>query len=184
MVVLRDVYDLPHEAIAAELGISVSAAKVRLHRARRRLREQLYPMPGEPVVRPTDVTAAEAAIDDGVDEASDRRTVPVRCDAVADRLGDVASGSVELDDAERAHVEQCLRCQAELVQYRKLLRTLRALRTEVLDPAPGARRRPGRPRGGRRAAGRAIAAERASGRLRRVASRPPRRPPRPPVGRS
>jgi len=45
--VLRDVYDLPHEAIAAELGISVPAAKVRLHRARRRLREQLFPLPGE-----------------------------------------------------------------------------------------------------------------------------------------
>ncbi len=43
VVVLRDVYDLPHEAIAAELGISVSAAKVRLHRARHRLRARLYP---------------------------------------------------------------------------------------------------------------------------------------------
>ena len=52
VVVLRDAYDLPHDAIASELGISVSAAKVRLHRARRRLREQLYPMPGEPVVAP------------------------------------------------------------------------------------------------------------------------------------
>ena len=47
VVVLRDVYDLPHEAIAAELGISTSAAKVRLHRARRRLRERLFPLPGE-----------------------------------------------------------------------------------------------------------------------------------------
>ncbi len=47
VVVLRDVYDLPHEAIAEELGISVSAAKVRLHRARRRLREQVFPLPGE-----------------------------------------------------------------------------------------------------------------------------------------
>jgi RNA polymerase sigma-70 factor (ECF subfamily) len=47
VVVLRDVYDLPHEAIAAELGISVSAAKVRLHRARKRLRERLFPLPGE-----------------------------------------------------------------------------------------------------------------------------------------
>lgn len=47
VVVLRDMYDLPHEAIAAELGISVTAAKVRLHRARRRLREQVLPMPGE-----------------------------------------------------------------------------------------------------------------------------------------
>lgn len=47
VVVLRDVYDLPHEAIAAELGISESAAKVRLHRARRKLREELYPLPDE-----------------------------------------------------------------------------------------------------------------------------------------
>jgi RNA polymerase sigma-70 factor, ECF subfamily len=47
VVVLRDVYDLSHEAIAAELGISESAAKVRLHRARRKLRERLYPLAGE-----------------------------------------------------------------------------------------------------------------------------------------
>jgi RNA polymerase sigma-70 factor (ECF subfamily) len=43
VVVLRDVYDLSHEAIAAELGITETAAKVRLHRARRKLREQLFP---------------------------------------------------------------------------------------------------------------------------------------------
>ena len=42
VVVLRDVYDLPHEAIAAELGISETAAKVRLHRARNKLRDQLF----------------------------------------------------------------------------------------------------------------------------------------------
>ncbi len=47
VVVLRDVYDLPHEAIAAELGISEGAAKVRLHRARRRLRERLFPLRGK-----------------------------------------------------------------------------------------------------------------------------------------
>ncbi|MDQ6949591.1 MAG: RNA polymerase sigma factor [Actinomycetota bacterium] len=47
VVVLRDIYDLPHEAIAAELGISQEAAKVRLHRARRKLRERLFPLPGE-----------------------------------------------------------------------------------------------------------------------------------------
>lgn len=47
VVVLRDVYDLPHDAIAKELGISEAAAKVRLHRARRRLREQLFGTPGE-----------------------------------------------------------------------------------------------------------------------------------------
>lgn len=43
VVVLRDVYDLPHEAIANELGISETAAKVRLHRARRKLREAVFP---------------------------------------------------------------------------------------------------------------------------------------------
>jgi RNA polymerase sigma-70 factor, ECF subfamily len=43
VVVLRDVYDMPHEEIAANLGISESAAKVRLHRARRKLREQVFP---------------------------------------------------------------------------------------------------------------------------------------------
>lgn len=44
VVVLRDIYDLPHESIADQLGITESAAKVRLHRARKRLRERLYPL--------------------------------------------------------------------------------------------------------------------------------------------
>jgi RNA polymerase sigma-70 factor (ECF subfamily) len=41
IVVLKDVYGLSHDSIAAELGISVAAAKVRLHRGRKRLREML-----------------------------------------------------------------------------------------------------------------------------------------------
>ncbi len=44
VVVLRDIYDLPHEMIAEQLDITESAAKVRLHRARKRLRERLYPL--------------------------------------------------------------------------------------------------------------------------------------------
>jgi RNA polymerase sigma-70 factor, ECF subfamily len=42
IVVLKDVYGLSHEDIAEELGISVAAAKVRLHRGRRKLRDLLY----------------------------------------------------------------------------------------------------------------------------------------------
>ena len=42
IVVLKDVYGLPHEAIASDLGISVTAAKVRLHRGRKRLRDLVY----------------------------------------------------------------------------------------------------------------------------------------------
>ncbi|HXY42612.1 MAG TPA: sigma-70 family RNA polymerase sigma factor [Acidimicrobiales bacterium] len=68
VVVLRDVYDLPHRDIAKELGISQAAAKVRLHRARRRLRERLFPvrrsegadMPaGDLDVQPVPLGAAE-----------------------------------------------------------------------------------------------------------------------------
>ena len=35
------------------------------------------------------------------------------------------------------HVETCLRCQAELARYRRLLRALQLLRTRYLEPAPG-----------------------------------------------
>lgn len=43
VVVLRDVYEMPHEDIAEELDITVTAAKVRLHRARHRLRSEMFP---------------------------------------------------------------------------------------------------------------------------------------------
>ena len=42
IVVLKDVYGLSHDAIAEDLGISVAAAKVRLHRGRKRLRDGLF----------------------------------------------------------------------------------------------------------------------------------------------
>lgn len=51
VVVLRDIYDLSHDAIADQLGITESAAKVRLHRARKRLRERLYPLGDEEQAR-------------------------------------------------------------------------------------------------------------------------------------
>lgn len=59
VIVLRDVYDLPHDSIAAELGITEAAAKVRLHRARRKLRERLFPL----------------RTDDALDADSDARAV-------------------------------------------------------------------------------------------------------------
>ena len=60
----------------------------------------------------------------------------MRCDELSDLLA--ATGDADLVDARaRRHAEACLRCQAELAQYRKLLRALRALRSDVLTPAPG-----------------------------------------------
>lgn len=61
----------------------------------------------------------------------------MRCEQVADQLPDAAAGQVLLGGPARAHVESCLRCQAEMVQYRRVLRALRTLRTEILEPAPG-----------------------------------------------
>jgi hypothetical protein len=55
---------------------------------------------------------------------------------VAEVLPQIVEGG-KADAALANHVESCLRCQAELVQYRKLLRSLHQLRTEVLEPAPG-----------------------------------------------
>jgi RNA polymerase sigma-70 factor, ECF subfamily len=46
IVILKDIYGLPHDAIAEELDISVAAAKVRLHRGRKKLRDQLEALDG------------------------------------------------------------------------------------------------------------------------------------------
>ncbi|HEX9892255.1 MAG TPA: RNA polymerase sigma factor [Actinomycetota bacterium] len=42
VTVLKDVYGLPVRDIAAEIGISEAAVKVRLHRARKKLKEALW----------------------------------------------------------------------------------------------------------------------------------------------
>ena len=61
----------------------------------------------------------------------------MRCEEVSSLLPGLVDGSAGVDRRAARHVDSCLHCQAELVQYRKLLRTLHALRTEVLEPAPG-----------------------------------------------
>ena len=61
----------------------------------------------------------------------------MQCEHVVEQLSDIVDGRSPADAAVTAHVEGCLRCQAELVQYRKLLKALHNLRTEVLEPAPG-----------------------------------------------
>ncbi|QXC60237.1 hypothetical protein KSP35_18100 [Aquihabitans sp. G128] len=61
----------------------------------------------------------------------------MQCETVTESLAGVIDGSTRLDRTERRHVERCLRCQAELAQYRKLLRAMHALRAEVAPPPPG-----------------------------------------------
>lgn len=61
----------------------------------------------------------------------------VSCDDVADALPAIVDGAQVADLEVQRHIGACLRCQAELVQYRKVLRMLHELRTEVLEPSPG-----------------------------------------------
>lgn len=61
----------------------------------------------------------------------------MQCDEIAALLPGIVDGGEIAERRVQRHVESCLRCQAELVQYRKLLKALHVLRTEVLEPAPG-----------------------------------------------
>ena len=79
----------------------------------------------------------------------------MRCDDVARILPEAVEGGAAVELSVQRHIEHCLRCQAELARYRKMLRGLQLLRTRYLEPAPGsARADPRRHRGGRRAPGR------------------------------
>lgn len=62
---------------------------------------------------------------------------PERCATVAAALPGVVDGASTLDRADRRHVERCLRCQAELARYRKLLRAMRAMRSTTSVPPAG-----------------------------------------------
>ena len=61
----------------------------------------------------------------------------MQCDDVSQALPEIVDGAATADLALRRHVDTCLRCQAELAQYRRVLRAMHQLRTEVLEPTPG-----------------------------------------------
>jgi hypothetical protein len=60
----------------------------------------------------------------------------MRCDEVIAVLPAIVDGEAVDIEAER-HIASCLRCQAELARYRRLLRTLALLRTRYIEPTPG-----------------------------------------------
>jgi hypothetical protein len=61
----------------------------------------------------------------------------VPCEEIAPALAGVVDGTTRLDRSERRHVESCLRCQAELARYRKMLRAMAVLRTQATPVPPG-----------------------------------------------
>jgi hypothetical protein len=60
---------------------------------------------------------------------------PAACDAVADDLAAVDEQHV-LSPTVGAHVESCLRCQAEVASYRRMRRTLRSLAEHPVIVSP------------------------------------------------
>ncbi|MGQ0825621.1 MAG: hypothetical protein ACT4OX_11465 [Actinomycetota bacterium] len=61
----------------------------------------------------------------------------MRCEEVAVLLPSLVDGIDEANVAVQRHVQTCLRCQAEVARYRKLVRTLEQLRTRYIEPTPG-----------------------------------------------
>jgi anti-sigma factor RsiW len=59
----------------------------------------------------------------------------VQCEDVARLLPATVEGT-PVDLAAQIHIESCLRCQAELARYRRMLRALQQLRTRYLEPSP------------------------------------------------
>ncbi len=64
--------------------------------------------------------------------------VSVSCAEVALVLPAILDGGSPADEVVVQHVGACLRCQAELARYRKLLRLLNQLRSYRVEPPPGA----------------------------------------------
>ena len=61
----------------------------------------------------------------------------MRCDEVTTLLPALVDGDAASTSTVERHIETCLRCQAELARYRRLLRTLALLRTRYVEPTPG-----------------------------------------------
>jgi len=61
----------------------------------------------------------------------------MRCDEVARILPEAVDSGAAVELSVQRHIDSCLRCQAELARYRKMLRGLHLLRTRYLEPAPG-----------------------------------------------
>jgi hypothetical protein len=64
--------------------------------------------------------------------------IPLRtpaCREAADAVGMIAAGEDAYPPAAVEHVSGCLRCQAEVAAYRRVLRTMRAMRDDLV-PVP------------------------------------------------
>ena len=102
----------------------------------------------------------------------------MQCDEVARILPGGGRHGAAVELSVQRHIETCLRCQAELARYRRMLRGLQLLRTRYLEPTPGLLAQTlAAHRGGGRAPGRPTRSSRAAASPTRVPSAVRRSPP-------
>ena len=160
-------------------GSARRAAKVRLHRARRRLRERLFPprVAAASMPRAADERGMADRVATPCDEVGGETLAPGPCRAspASRQVPSCRSSSTAACRASRAlvaHVESCLRCQAELARYRRLVRLLHQLQAHDIElPAGLLGDVLDRARAGRQPEGRAIAPHRSACGVRRSAGR-------------
>jgi len=61
----------------------------------------------------------------------------MQCDEIARLLPEAVESGAAVELSVQRHIETCLRCQAEVARYRRMLRGLQLLRTRYLEPTPG-----------------------------------------------
>ncbi len=61
----------------------------------------------------------------------------MQCDDVVRMLPEAIEHGFAVELPAQRHIDACLRCQAEVVRYRRMLRGLQMLRTRYLEPSPG-----------------------------------------------
>jgi len=69
-------------------------------------------------------------------EIAGLRTGP--CREAAPAIPQIAAGDARVSPTATDHVNQCLRCQAEVAAFRRVLRIMRSIREEPVQPPPGA----------------------------------------------
>jgi len=63
--------------------------------------------------------------------------IPLRtaaCREAVDAVAQIAAGETDVEAHAAAHVGSCLRCQAEVAAYRRVIATMRAMRHDRLVP--------------------------------------------------
>ncbi len=66
--------------------------------------------------------------------------VPLRtgaCREAVDAIAQIAAGEGDVEPRAGGHVHSCLRCQAEVAAYRRVLRTMRSMRGNPMTVPPG-----------------------------------------------